>query len=96
VGTDAHPLEPWQIFIVMTVFSWVWATAAFADPEIAARDGFRRFRTGYTEVPRKNAKSTLTSGIGLYMTAPMVRAVPSATARPPRVTRQRLSGPMRD
>jgi phage terminase large subunit-like protein len=62
-------LEAWQIFIVMTVFSWVWATAAHADPEIAARDGFRRFRTSYLEVPRKNAKSTLTSGIGLYMLA---------------------------
>jgi phage terminase large subunit-like protein len=42
---------------------------AHADPEIAARDGFRRFRTSYVEVPRKNAKSTLTSGIGLYMLA---------------------------
>lgn len=62
-------LEAWQIFIVMTVFSWVWATKAHADPEIAARDGFRRFRTSYLEVPRKNAKSTLTSGIGLYMLA---------------------------
>jgi phage terminase large subunit-like protein len=62
-------LEAWQIFIVMTVFSWVWATDAHADPEIAARDGTRRFRTSYVEVPRKNAKSTLTSGIGLYMLA---------------------------
>jgi phage terminase large subunit-like protein len=62
-------LEAWQIFVVMTVFSWVWATDAHADPEIAARDGFRRFRTSYLEVPRKNAKSTLTSGIGLYMLA---------------------------
>jgi phage terminase large subunit-like protein len=42
---------------------------AHADPEIAARDGFTRFRTSYLEVPRKNAKSTLTSGIGLYMLA---------------------------
>ncbi len=28
----------------------------------------RRFRTAYNEVARKNAKSTLSSGIGLYMT----------------------------
>ena len=29
-------------------------------------DGNRRFRTVYIEVPRKNAKSTLTSGVALY------------------------------
>lgn len=29
----------------------------------------RRFRTAYVEVARKNAKSTISSGIGLYMTA---------------------------
>lgn len=48
-------LEPWQIFILTTVFGWV------------KPDGKRRFRRGYTEVPRGNAKSTLSSGIGLYM-----------------------------
>ena len=37
--------------------------------ELACRDGTRRFRTVYVEVPRKNAKSTLTSGVGLYMLA---------------------------
>jgi phage terminase large subunit-like protein len=62
-------LEAWQIFIVMTVFSWVWATAAHADASLHEKEGLRRFRTAYTEVPRKNAKSTLTSGIGLYMLA---------------------------
>lgn len=48
-------LEPWQVFLIMTVFSWV-------DDA-----GFRRFKTVYTEVPRKNAKSTLSSGVGLYL-----------------------------
>lgn len=48
-------LEPWQVFILTTVFGWV------------KPDGKRRFRRGYTEVPRGNAKSTLSSGIGLYM-----------------------------
>lgn len=47
-------LEPWQIFIVTTVFGWVDA------------DGNRRFFDVYIEVPRKNAKSTLTSGVALY------------------------------
>lgn len=48
-------LEPWQIFILTTVFGWYRKT------------GRRRFRTVYIEVPRKNAKSTLSSGVALYM-----------------------------
>lgn len=63
-------LEAWQIFILMTVFSWVWATAAAADPDVREKDGLRRFRTAYTEVARKNAKSTLSAGVGLYMMGP--------------------------
>lgn len=48
-------LEPWQVFIIMTVFSWV------------KEDGSRRFRRSYVEVPRGNGKSALSSGLGLYM-----------------------------
>lgn len=48
-------LEPWQIFILTTVFGW------------CHKNGRRRFRTAYIEVPRKNAKSTLSSGVALYM-----------------------------
>jgi len=49
-------LEPWQCFILTTLFGWM------------KRDtGTRRFRKAYVEVPRGNAKSTLSSGIGLYM-----------------------------
>jgi len=48
-------LEPWQIFILTTVFGWY------------GKDGYRRFRTVYIEVPRKNAKSTLSSCVALYM-----------------------------
>lgn len=49
-------LEPWQCFILTTLFGWL------------KRDtGTRRFRKAYVEVPRGNAKSTLSSGIGLYM-----------------------------
>jgi phage terminase large subunit-like protein len=47
-------LEPWQIFILTTIFGWV------------DEKGLRRFKTVYIEVPRKNAKSTLTSGVALY------------------------------
>lgn len=48
-------LEPWQIFVLTTVFGWV------------RKDGRRRFRRAYIEVPRGNAKSTLSSAVGLYM-----------------------------
>jgi phage terminase large subunit-like protein len=49
-------LEPWQCFILTTIFGWL------------KRDtGTRRYRKAYIEVPRGNAKSTLSSGVGLYM-----------------------------
>ena len=50
-------LEPWQVFILTTVFGWV------------TPDGKRRFRRSYIEVPRGNAKSTLSSAVALYMLA---------------------------
>lgn len=49
-------LERWQKFIITTVFGWVNILS-----------GYRRFNSVYTEVPRKNAKSTLTAAIALYM-----------------------------
>ena len=48
-------LEPWQKFIVGSIFGWV-------DPET----GLRRYLEAYIEIPRKNAKSTLAAVIGLY------------------------------
>lgn len=50
-------LEPWQIFILTTVFGWV-------DGEKK-----RRFRHVYIEVPRGNGKSALSSGVALYALA---------------------------
>lgn len=50
-------LEPWQAFVVTTLFGW------------RRRDtNGRRFKRSYLEVPRGNAKSTLSSAIGLYCT----------------------------
>mgnify|MGYP001073983472 CR=1 FL=1 len=49
-------LEDWQVFIEAVVFGWVDATT-----------GLRRFKTVYVEVPRKNAKTTIASGNGLYL-----------------------------
>lgn len=53
---DRRPLtlEPWQIFHLATFFGWVDA------------EGLRRFKTSYGEFPRKNAKSTIASGVALY------------------------------
>lgn len=47
-------LEPWQEFCLGSVYGWL------------RKDGTRRFRTAYSEVSRKNGKSTLASGIGLF------------------------------
>lgn len=49
-------LEPWQIFLIMTMFGWV-------DRQTHTR----RFLTLYLEVPRKNGKSTLGGCIVDYM-----------------------------
>lgn len=51
-------LEDWQCFILTVVFGW-YSTA----------EKTRRFRTVYIEVPRKNAKSTVSAPVGLYMVA---------------------------
>ncbi len=47
-------LEPWQIFILTTCFGWI------------DKSGYRRFKTIYAEIPRKNGKSALSSGVALY------------------------------
>lgn len=51
-------LEDWQCFVVCAPFGWR-----------RKADGLRRFRRVYIEVARKNAKSTLTAGLGNYMLA---------------------------
>jgi len=51
-------LEPWQCFFMGVSFGW-----------IRKEDGFRRFREIYSEIPRKNSKSTMAAIIGLYMFA---------------------------
>ena len=51
-------LEPWQCFIYSAVFGWVHRST-----------GLRRFRIAYICIPRKNGKSILAAGTGLYMFA---------------------------
>lgn len=51
-------LEPWQVFILASIFGW-----------IDAASGKRRFRVADLFVPRKNAKSTIAAVVGNYMLA---------------------------
>ena len=53
-GGHAIELAPWQEFIIGSVFGWF------------RKDGTRRFRFVYEEVARKQGKSTIASGIGIY------------------------------
>ncbi|WP_445621332.1 terminase large subunit [Kushneria sp. Sum13] len=48
-------LEPWQLFIYCVAFGW-----------LRKKDKGRRFSEVYIEVPRKNGKSILAAGTGLY------------------------------
>jgi phage terminase large subunit-like protein len=48
-------LSPWQLFILWCLFGW------------RREGGVRRFRSAYVEVARKNGKSTLCAGVGLYL-----------------------------
>lgn len=49
-------LEKWQKEIIMEGFSWKKTS-----------DGFRKYRTIYVEVPKKNGKSTLAAPLALYL-----------------------------
>ena len=49
-------LEPWQVFILASIFGW-----------IVTATGKRRFRIADIFVPRKNGKSALAAIIGLFM-----------------------------
>jgi len=53
-GRPLH-LEPWQQFVIASLFGW------------KREDGTRRFRTSYLECGRKNGKTTVAAGVGLYL-----------------------------
>jgi phage terminase large subunit-like protein len=48
-------LSAWQRFILGSVFGWYRA------------DGTRRYRTAYLEIGRKNGKTALLAGVGIFM-----------------------------
>lgn len=47
-------LQPWQAFIVGSLFGWKW------------NSGFRRFHNAYIEVGKGNGKTPLLAAVGLY------------------------------
>lgn len=49
-------LDDWQRFIIGSIFGW-----------IHQETGLRRYRQAYVQVARKNGKSTMLSGLSLYM-----------------------------
>lgn len=60
-GTSPLKLDPWQlVWVIAPVFGWL-----YFDEEVG-RD-VRVVRSAWVEVPRKNGKSTLSSGIGLAL-----------------------------
>src|SRR5262245_20987721 len=55
-GGQPFVLERWQEAIVANLFGW-----------LRKSDGTRRFRECLIYVPRKNGKTTIVAGIGLYL-----------------------------
>jgi phage terminase large subunit-like protein len=56
-GGQPIVLEPWQQFIIGSLFGWVKVS-----------DGLRRFRNAFLELPRGNGKSTIAGGLAVYAT----------------------------
>lgn len=54
-GKQRITLEPWQLFLFSCIYGW-----------IRKADKTRRFREAYIEVPRKNGKSIIAAGTGVY------------------------------
>lgn len=65
---SGHPflLEPWQKFIIGCIFGWQRLNPNWDEDDISPR-WIRRFTSAYVAVPRKNGKSPMAAGIGLYL-----------------------------
>jgi len=78
-------LEPVQSFIVCNIFGWY-------DIE-----GDRRFNEAFVLMPRKNAKSTLAAGIGLYMLCADGESAPEVYAGATNLVQaEKVFGPARE
>ena len=70
-GQFLHP-EPWQQFLIAVIYGW------------RRKDtGYRRFTKVYIQVSRKNGKSFIAAGVGLYdlLTEPGSEVVSAATKK---------------
>jgi phage terminase large subunit-like protein len=81
-GDAAFDLQPWQAFIVGSLFGW------------KGSDGYRRFRTAYIEAGKGSGKSPLAAGIGLL--GLIFDGEPSAEVYSAAVTREQASIVFRD
>jgi phage terminase large subunit-like protein len=61
-STQVFRLEPWQQFCLGSVFGWLQWNGTKDDPSSDAR----RFTEALIAVGRKNGKTTMLSGVGLY------------------------------
>lgn len=70
-GQKLHP-EPWQQFIIASLYGWR-----------RRGDNRRRFLRAYIQIARKNGKSFLAAGVGLYdlMTEPGAECYSAATKK---------------
>lgn len=64
-------LSPWQAFFVGSLYGWYRAEhkrwrEVLDDGTVENSYGARRYREAYLEVARKNGKSTLLAGLGIY------------------------------
>lgn len=55
-GTVRFHLEPWQGFLVASIFGWK-----------RRETGYRKYKEAYVEIPKKSGKTTLAAGIANYM-----------------------------
>lgn len=76
-GGKPFHLQPWQVFIVGSLFGW------------HTKDGSRRFRTAYIETAKGQGKSPLAAGIGL--TALCIDDEPAAEVYSAAVSRDQAS-----
>lgn len=53
-----YELEPWERRILRRLFGWKVRST-----------GLRKYKTLYLEVPRKNSKTTIVAGLGIFLTA---------------------------
>ncbi|OGA59976.1 MAG: terminase [Betaproteobacteria bacterium RIFCSPLOWO2_12_FULL_65_14] len=80
---EPFTLEPWQAFVVGSIFGWR-----------RGKGGPRRFRTAYVETGKGSGKSPMGGGVGLYMlTADGEQAAECYAAA---VTRDQAKIPFRD